>query len=147
MLLPVVRPARIEDQSSLFVLTSQFPTPTPCSRDVFDDLLEAKLQDCNACVLVSEYGGELIGYVSGAARSAFYVGGTTAWVDEILVLPDRRGEGVGRSLMTAFEVWAARHHCRSVAPATRGAAKFYEQLGYTTTAGYFKKYLERPKPD
>ena len=128
------------------MLTSQFPTPTPSSRDVLDGLLKAKLQDCNACVLVAEYDGELIGYVSGSARSAFYVGGMTAWVDEILVLPDRRGKGVGRSLMAAFESWASRHCCRSVALATRGAVQFYEQLGYVTSAGYFKKYLEAPKP-
>ena len=84
--------------------------------------------------------------MSGAARSAFYVGGTSPRGLMRFGPPDRRGEGVGRSLMTAFEVWAARHHCRSVALATRGAAKFYEQLGYTTTAGYFKRYLDAPKP-
>lgn len=145
-MLPVVRPARSEDQSSLFVLTSQFPTPTPSSREVFIRLLTAKLQDPDACVLVSDYAGELVGYVSGSARSAFYVGGMTAWVDEILVLPDRRGKGVGRSLMAAFEAWASRRHCRSVALATHGAAQFYERLGYATAAGYFKRYLDAPTP-
>ena len=146
MLLPIVRPARREDESALFALTSQFPAPTPCSRDVFVALLEAKLLDRHACILVSECEGQLIGYVSGSARSAFYVGGMTAWVDEILVLPERRGAGVGRALMLAFETWAAGHRCRSVALATRGAAGFYEQQGYTTTASYFKKYLDAPQP-
>jgi len=106
---------------------------------VFDNLLETRLQERDACILVSECDGELIGYVSGSARTAFYVGGMTAWVDEILVLPDRRGEGVGRSLMAAFEAWAASKHCHSVALATSGAAHFYEQRGYATKAGYFKK--------
>ena len=142
MPLSCVRPARSEDQSSLFALTSQFPSPTQCSREVFNALLDAKLRDQYACVLVCEHEGQLIGYVSGSARSAFYVGGMTAWVDEILVVPERRGAGVGRGLMTAFEAWANLQRCRSVALATRGAATFYERLGYTTTAGYFKKYLD-----
>ena len=144
-MLPVVRPARIEDDSALFLLTSQFPTPTPCSHDVFVGLLEAKLQYPTACVLVAEHEGTVIGYVSGSARSAFYVGGLTAWVDEILVLPELRREGIGKRLMEAFEAWASRLNCRSVALATRGAAPFYEHLGYATTAGYFKKYLDAPK--
>jgi len=143
---PAVRPARRDDESSLFALTSQFPSPTPCSRDAFDALLAAKLLDQSACVLVAECEGQLIGYVSGSARGAFYVGGMTAWVDEILVLPERRGAGVGRGLMAAFEAWATRQGCRSVALATRGAVKFYEQQGYATTAGYFKKYIDVPKP-
>ena len=140
-----VRSVRREDQSSLFVLASQFPTPTPCSHEVFCSLLEAKLQDPTACVIVAEQEGQLIGYVSGSARTAFYVGGTTAWVDEILVLPEGRRQGVGTRLMEAFEAWAGCHDCRSVALATRSAGPFYEHLGYVTTAGYFKKYLDQPK--
>ena len=138
-----MRSARVEDRCSLFALTSQFPSPSACSRDVFDSVLDNKLVDRCACVLVSEHEGQLIGYLSGTARSAFYVGGTTAWVDEILVVPERRGVGVGRALMTAFEAWAIRERCRSVALATRGSAPFYERLGYTATASYFKKYLDQ----
>jgi GNAT superfamily N-acetyltransferase len=109
------------------------------------NLFEATLQDPTACVIVAEQEGQLIGYVSGSARTAFYVGGTTAWVDEILVLPESRRQGVGKRLMEAFEAWAGCHGCRSVALATRSAGPFYEHLGYATTAGYFKKYLEQRK--
>ena len=136
-----MRSVRREDQPSLFLLASQFPTPTPCSSEVFCKLLQEKLQDPMACVIVAEREGELIGYVSGSLRTAFYVGGMTAWVDEILVVRSYRGQGIGAKLMEAFEAWAGRHECRSVALATRGAAPFYERLGYATTAGYFKKYL------
>jgi hypothetical protein len=138
---PIVRQIRSDDQISLRSLTSQFPTPTPCPKDVFGCLFDAKLVDPTACVLVAENDGKLLGYVSGSSRTAFYVGGMTAWVDEIFVLPERRGQGVGRMLMDAFEAWAVRHDCRSAALATRGAAPFYEHLGYAPTASYFKKYL------
>jgi GNAT superfamily N-acetyltransferase len=137
-----VRQPRAVDAASLFLLVTQFPTPTRCAETVFYDLFEAKLKDSAACLLVAEHEGALVGYVSGSARSAFYVGGMTAWIDEILVLPELRRAGIGRRLMEAFEAWAQDLHCRSVALATRGAALFYERLGYATTAGYFKKYLD-----
>ncbi len=56
-------------------------------------------------------------------------------------MPDLRSSGVGQQLMSAFETWAADNSSISVALATRGAANFYEKLGYESRAGYFKKYL------
>ena len=43
--------------------------------------------------------------------------------------------------MEAFEEWASLHNCVLVGLATRGAAPFYERLGYASRAAYFKKYL------
>ncbi len=80
--------------------------------------------------------------MSGSTRDAFYAAGATAWVDEILVVPDERGAGLGARLMNAFEAWAARQQCTHVALATRSAGPFYERLGYASRAEYFKKYLE-----
>lgn len=94
-----------------------------------------------SCTIVAEHDGVLIGYVSGSVRTAFYAAGATAWVDEILVAPESRSCGVGRQLMSAFETWATRNDSVLVALATRGAAKFYEHLGYVSKAGYFKKYI------
>ncbi len=119
----------------------QFPTPTPCPEATFSVLLESKLKDPRSCVLVAEQDGALIGYVSGSVRTAFYAAGATAWVDEILVVPKSRSGGIGQQLMSAFEAWAADNQSVSVALATRGAAPFYEKLGYESKAGYFKKYL------
>ncbi len=129
------------DAPALFLLVKQFPTPTPCPEGTFVLLLEAKLKDPGACVIVADSEGELVGYVSGSVRTAFYAAGTTAWVDEIFVMPDLRSAGVGQQLMSAFETWAADNSSISVALATRGAANFYEKLGYESRAGYFKKYL------
>lgn len=136
-----VRAAAGDDEAALFRLVKQFPTPTPCSHETFRALLDTKLNDQRSCIIVAERDGALIGYVSGSVRDAFYAGGATAWVDEILVDAEARSCGVGRQLMSAFETWAARHHSVLVALATRGAATFYEHLGYASKAGYFKKYL------
>lgn len=136
-----IRHADRKDASALFRLVGQFPTPTPCPQDIFERLLEPKLREPSACVLVAEAANSLVGYASGSARTAFYVGGMTAWVDEIYVVPDLRMQGIGALLMNGFETWAGQLGCRSVALATRAAAPFYEHLGYTSSAAYLKKYL------
>ena len=90
---------------------------------------------------LGELDGRLVGYVAGYRHVTFYAAGLTAWVDEIMVATDHRGAGLGKQLMEAFEDWATLHNCVLVGLATRGAASFYERLGYASKAAYFKKYL------
>jgi len=137
-----LRAARHTDEAQLFALTNLFPTPTPSGVEVFRHVLHAKLADPSSSLIVAERNDHLVGYVSGSCHSAFYAGGRTAWVDEVLVAPEYRGRGLGKRLMSEFERWAASQSCVLIALATRGAAEFYGRLAYTSTAGYFKKYLE-----
>jgi hypothetical protein len=74
----IVRAANGEDRASLFSLTSQFPTPTPYPYQSFSALLDSKLGDQSACILVAEHKGALISYVSASVRTAFYAAGPTA---------------------------------------------------------------------
>jgi len=139
-----VRRANLNDELKLFALVSRFPTQTPPTAEQFAESLRIKLKDHDAFVAVAEERGELLGYVAGDAHETFYAGGKTAWVDEIFVAEGARRRGIGRALMAEFESWAAGGRCRLVGLATRGAASFYEELGFETTAGYFKRYL-RPE--
>ncbi len=97
-------------------------------------------------MLVAEQEGKLVGYVSGCCHVTFYAGGLTAWVDELLVIEALRGTGIGRELMDSFEQWATDRQSVLVSLATRGAATFYEHRGYTSKAGYYKKYLPDENP-
>jgi GNAT superfamily N-acetyltransferase len=139
-----VRRATVADEFALFELVSQFPTPTPPSRETFAGALRTKLRDADAFLAVAELGGKLVGYVAGDAHETFYAGGKVAWVDEILVAADARRQGIGRALMADFEAWAENGRCRLIGLATRAAASFYEELGFEDSAGYFKRYL-RPE--
>lgn len=118
-----------------------FPAPTQPSEQVVLSCPEAKLSDPHSYVVVLEDDGDLIGYISGYCHLAFYAGSETAGVDELLIHENRRGEGWGRSLMEGFEKWAALQSCVLVSLATAGAGGFYEAIGYTSKAGYYKKYL------
>jgi GNAT superfamily N-acetyltransferase len=136
-----IRSAVASDRSALFELVRAFPTPTPPDSEQFSKALEAKLPDPSSCLLVAEQERRLLGYVSGYCHATFYAGGVTAWVDELLVLEPFRGTGVGRQLMDACEEWANERKSVLVSLATRGAAAFYEHRGYTSKAGYYKKYF------
>jgi GNAT superfamily N-acetyltransferase len=139
-----VRRATVADEFALFELVKGFPTPTPPSREVFADALRVKLKDPNAFVAVADIDGTIVGYVAGDAHETFYAGGKVAWVDEILVTEGSRRQGIGRALMDEFEAWAENGRCRLIGLATRGAESFYSELGFETSAGYFKRYL-RPE--
>ena len=65
---------------------------------------------------------------------AFYANGRVTWVEEIIVQPDLRGQGIGRALMQDIEGWADARGSRLVALATRRAAEFYKALGYAESA-------------
>jgi GNAT superfamily N-acetyltransferase len=64
-----------------------------------------------------------------------------AFVQELFVVDDRRGQGHGRDLMTAFHAVAAARGMGVAALATRRAGAFYEALGYTTSAAYYRRDL------
>ncbi|MAY26279.1 MAG: GNAT family N-acetyltransferase [Polycyclovorans sp.] len=135
------RLAEFKDEAQLFGLVRAFPTPSPIGTDAYISMLQRKLTDPCSFIAVAEQGETLVGYVSGYKHSAFYAAGDTAWVDEILVLNSERRSGVGRLLMAAFESWAVNSGCKLASLATAGAADFYLALGYSTKAGYFKRYL------
>ena len=63
-----------------------------------------------------------------------------------LVIEPLRGTGLGRQIMDAFEQWAKDRQSVLVSLTTRGAAAFYEHRGYTSKAGYYKKYLAIGSP-
>ena len=136
-----IRTATARDQPALFDLVRSFPSPSTRSEADCEDALRIKLSDASYATLVAEDKDRLIGYLAGYTHRTFYAGGSIAWVDEIWVEPEYRGQGIGRLLMDAFESWASGRGCVQVSLATRGAAPFYEKIGYASSAAYFKKYL------
>jgi predicted N-acetyltransferase YhbS len=135
------------DSPALIELVREFPTPTPSSAAELAEIFVRKLNDSTAYIFVAEDEDGLVGYVSGCRRTAFYAGGDTAWVDEILVSPSRRGRNIGGMLMQEFEQRAATDGCKLVSLATAGAGPFYSKRGYETKAGYYKKYLGGAEQD
>jgi GNAT superfamily N-acetyltransferase len=56
---------------------------------------------------------------------------TSPWVTGMIVRRDRRGEGVGRTMMQHLEQWAAEHRIAEAWVGTDLALGFYQRCGWT----------------
>jgi GNAT superfamily N-acetyltransferase len=141
-----IRRARDGDAGAVAILAAELAQSFAFSAEKFELSYPALLSAGDACLLVAAESDECLGYVLGFRHLTFYANGPVGWVEEILVRPERRGRGLGRALMSAFEQWATEHDCTLVALATRRAAPFYRALGYEDSAAYLCKVLPHQAP-
>ena len=74
-----------------------------------------------------------------------------AWIYEIVIDPERRGQGLGRALLAAAEREVARHDVQSLALNVFGtnttARRLYESAGYETTTLQMRKAVSQSSAD
>jgi GNAT superfamily N-acetyltransferase len=136
-----IRYGTTDDAEAVCDLAGKLAQSFPFSPARFHDSYAAVLSSDDACVLVAAEGEGVLGYLLGFSHRTFYANGPVAWVEEILVRPPARGQGIGRALMQAWERWATQRNCVLSALATRRAAPFYLALGYEESATYLRKVL------
>jgi GNAT superfamily N-acetyltransferase len=136
-----IRPAQEKDAVELFALAKSFATTFAVQESEFLPSLAVLLNDGSACLNVAEATGKIVGYLLGFCHETFFAGGPVGWVEEVMVAPEFRSQGVGRALMESFEAWARDRNCKLIALATRRAAAFYRALSYEESATYFRKKL------
>ena len=136
-----IRRAEPADSAALFDLTREFATSFHPQVEAFDQSFNILIKQDDALLLVIDEAGQLLGYLLGFDHHTLYANGRVAWVEEIVVRPDRRRCGLGRDLMLQFEQWTVARGSRLVALATRRAAPFYTAIGYHESALYFRKLL------
>jgi GNAT superfamily N-acetyltransferase len=90
-----------------------------------------------ACVLVAEDDGQVMGMCTGQTVISTAEGGPALLVEDVVVHPDWRGKGIGRMLMVSLEQWAARQgiqRLQLLADHNNAAALvFYQRLGWNRT--------------
>jgi ribosomal protein S18 acetylase RimI-like enzyme len=88
-------------------------------------------------IIVAEMGSEILGVLHVFERPALEKP-CEAVVQALVVDGERRGAGIGESLMREAEAWAARRNLASTALYTRvdrdRARMFYERIGYRLKA-------------
>lgn len=86
-------------------------------------------------------GGRQIGFARVVTDKA-----TFAWLADVFVLPEARGQGVSKALMQAVLAHPALQHLRRFMLSTADTHGLYRQFGFTETARP-ERYMERYRPD
>jgi ribosomal protein S18 acetylase RimI-like enzyme len=113
------------------------PAPSPNGEQAWQEFLETLWNNPDWCCLVAERDGLLIGQIMGQIRSTYPVFEPQryCYVTDIVVLPEARQGGVGRSLFEALKDWA---HSRDadyvelrVAHRNQASQAFWRAMGCT----------------
>src|ERR1700684_2200358 len=97
-----IRLAAAEDGQQVFPLAREMATSFLVDEASFTVSFAGVLESDDAVVLVAEDGDEIVGYLLGVDHLAFYANGRVAYVEEVAVAEERRGQRIGRLLMDAF---------------------------------------------
>jgi GNAT superfamily N-acetyltransferase len=89
-------------------------------------------------ILVCESGGEIVGMVNLLVTVSTAEGGPAAWLEDMVVSPARRGEGIGKELLEAATEFASLRGATRITLLTdRGneaAQRFYRRHGFRESA-------------
>ncbi len=100
-------------------------------------------QEATSVLLVAEDAtGLLTGYALTTVTPLLYTNGRSAQLQELVVDNDVRGTGVGTALIESIEALCRTLRVKQLTVASRGAADFYERLGYRSTADFLKRTFD-----
>ena len=137
-----VRPARDDDASSVSELLGPLGYPAPPS-DVPARLARLRAKG-DAETLLAVADGRVVGLATVHAREVLHHAHPVVQLTALVVPPDMRGRGVGRTLVTAVERWAAARGADRLVLTTAlpraEAPAFYERLGFEHTG---RRYARR----
>lgn len=90
-----------------------------------------------AAVWVAERQGMAVGMCSAQIAISTVEGGPVAWIEDVVVSPALRGQGIGRALLDAVSAWATRRglsRLQLLADRDNAAAQaFYQRLDWHAT--------------
>lgn len=107
------------------------PVPTSYFEDCFANIMQGSPFVKG---LILELDEKQAGYALLAISYSCEVGGLVVWIEEIYVLPEFQGRGLGKELLNYVDTeYAHTKRLRlEVCHSNKGAIKLYEKQGYTT---------------
>jgi N-acetylglutamate synthase-like GNAT family acetyltransferase len=137
----VIRRADRADGAALFPLLQEFAMSYRPDRAAFDAHLPRLVDAEHAELWVACADEQVIGYLLAFHLLTLYANGVVTEVQELMVDPGWRGQGVGGDLVkTVIQSARARGSVEVTVP-TRRAEAFYESFGFERTASYLKLEL------
>ena len=134
-----VRAARAGEEAAIVPLYEWLFAPPGSRPAAWDErraavALRQAIDSHDACVLVAEDDGALVGFCTGYQDLHSVRFGYRAWVEDLAVAPDRRSERVGKALLDAAKAWGrergATHLELDSAEGRTDAHRFYQREGY-----------------
>lgn len=120
----------------LHAFNSEFDEPTP-DADVIADRAAHLIATGDLTVLLAGVGPD--GFASLRFRPSLYTGALDAYLEELYVVPERRGQGLGRALLEASMEHArergAAHIDLATSETDAAARALYESAGFTNREG------------
>lgn len=140
-------PALIDLLGSLFELEKDFSADRAKQRRGLE-LLLAQGSERALLLVARSPGDEIAGMASGQLVISTAEGAPSAWIEDVVVRPGLRGQGIGRALLEALLAWAQRHGAtRAQLLADLGnapALEFYRRTGWQSTQlGTWRRAIRR----
>lgn len=89
----------------------------------------------DGCCLIAEEAGEMIGYTDGSAKEIPYRKSKYFEINNLGVIPKRKGHGLGKKLLEAVTQWAKNHGYQRIYvncyAKNDEAVAFYKRNGYS----------------
>lgn len=110
------------------------------------DRIETINSDPRSRAVVAQLAGGLVGMVSVEVSGLYEETGNVARITSLIVTKGARSNGIGKQLVSEVEEFAAKNRCSKIEVTdsvfrTKGAAAFYESLGYDISRPRFEKRL------
>jgi GNAT superfamily N-acetyltransferase len=108
-----IRQGRIQDLrdlvellKELFSIEADFNFDAALQRKGLTKILEDN--SGGSCIMVAEGDGRVIGMCSARMLISTAEGGPAAMIEDMVVLPEYRGKGTGKSLLSVIESWSVQ---------------------------------------
>jgi GNAT superfamily N-acetyltransferase len=143
-----IREARPDDWPEVAPLLRELGRPEdPGAQAVFDGYLRR----ADTVALVAEERNRIIGFLDMEYRTRLGFAQPQAWIPDLVVAEDGRGQGVGAALIRRAEAMAGERGCWGISLESanwrRGSHAFYIRQGWRDTGESFTKALsDRPWP-
>lgn len=136
-------PALVDLLGILFAIEQDF-TPDPTAQQRGLELL-LKHPERGQILLACDESAGVIGMVSAQLVISTAVGAPSAWIEDMVIAPSYRGQGLGKQLLAAAADWARQQGAQRLqllADADNAPAlEFYQHLGWQSTRLYAWKQL------
>ena len=128
-------PALIELLGELFVIESDFSADRSKQRRGLELLLSQP--DDRAVVMVARSADRVVGMASAQLVISTAEGAPSAWIEDVVVQRNLRGQGIARLLLRELLAWARQHGATRAQlladNANRPALDFYRHIGWRST--------------